>query len=70
MLSTIEKSKCPPEIQRLWEAAEKRGFGDFLWMATHNVLMASLPNATIEDDRVPVTWDMYEMQGAEVTNVN
>ena len=61
-MSTIRKHECPVNIQELWDAAEKIGFGDFIWMPEHNVLMASPPNAHIEDDRVPISWDMYEMQ--------
>lgn len=61
-MSTMQKHECPVGIQELWDAAEKIGFSDFLWMPTHNVLMANLPNAHLEDDRVPISWDMYEMQ--------
>lgn len=61
-MSTMQKHECPTEIQALWNAAEKIGFSDFLWMPEHNALMASLPNAHLEDDRLPITWDMYEMQ--------
>lgn len=69
-MSTTQKHECPTEIQALWNAAEKIGFSDFLWMPKHNVLMASLPNAHLEDDRVPITWDMYEMHQSRLSEIS
>ena len=63
-ITTIDA--CPNDIQNLWRAAEFIGFSDFIYMAKENVLMGSpfTEKPQLEDDRVPITWDMSEFDEA------
>jgi hypothetical protein len=61
-MAIITEDECLPDVVELWIAAEQAGFYGFVYLERERILMAYLPNSTnIEDDRVPVSWDMYEM---------
>ena len=63
-MAIISITDCPIGVKKLWRIAEICGFSDFIYMADGDVLMGSLPNSTIDDDRVPISLDMYEIRHA------
>lgn len=63
-MAIVSIDEVPERVRFLWRTAESVGFCDSIYMEESGDLMASLPNSTFEDDRVPVSLDMYEIREA------